>query len=384
MIYKIFDLTKFIFALIIAKILILLPGFKNVWLITERRAECKDNGYHLFKYLRNEHPEINAFYAIDKDSKQREKIEKYGNVVTFNSFKHYIIALSATKLIGAFLPCGIPQSMCFYKFNKLVKGKICFLQHGITKENIKSLHYENTHLDLFVCGAKPEYDFIKKNYGYNENAIIYSGFCRYDNLENSETENIILVMPTWRQWIPSATWNSKEKINVDDIEYFKLYKELIENDKIANLLNSYGYKLIFYLHHEMQPYIDYFLNENTNIIIASEQDFDVQELLKKSACLVTDYSSVAFDFAYMKKPLIYYQFDEIEYYKNHYSKGYYDYDTMGFGAKCYNIYMVEAELEKIFQNDFKMNDIFEKRVDKFFLYRDKKNCKRNFEAIKNI
>lgn len=385
MINKVFDIMKFSLAVMASKIIKVFPKYRDVWLITERRAECKDNGYHLFKYLRTNHPDINVFYAIDKNSYQRKKIIDYGNVVNFNSFKHYVLALTATKLIGAFLPCGIPDSISFYKFVNMVKGKKCFLQHGITKENIKSLHYERTQLDLFICGAKPEYDYILQNFGYQKENVKYSGFCRYDNLNEFNIEKLILIMPTWRQWIPSSTWHEKESLSdLSSIEYFENYKKLINDKKILSLLERHGYRIIFYIHHEMQPYIDYFGKSNDIITIASENEYDVQDLLKSASFLITDYSSVAFDFAYMKKPLIYYQFDEDKYYKNHYNKGYFDYGDMGFGQKCSNLEQVILEMESILEKGCNMNEIYKRRVDNFFLYRDKNNCERNYKAISNI
>lgn len=43
--------------------------------------------------------------------------------------------------------------------------------------------------------------------------------------------------------------------------------------------------------------------------------YDVQQLLKESLLLITDYSSVFFDMMYMNKPVIFYQFDENQYRK---------------------------------------------------------------------
>ena len=71
--------------------------------------------------------------------------------------------------------------------------------------------------------------------------------------------------------------------------------------------------------------------QNNSIIIAHKDDYDVQDLLIRSSVLVTDYSSVFFDFAYMGKPVIYYQFDEDEFRKNHYQEGYFSYREHGFG-----------------------------------------------------
>ena len=381
---KTLDVCKFFSALIVSKLIKLNPRKKDIWIITERKAECKDNGYYLFKYLREKHSEIKAYYAIEKDSIQKEKILSYGNVLKFNSFMHYVYALSAEKLIGAFLPCGIPDSFCFYKFTNLVKGKHIFLQHGITKEPIPSLFYENTGVDMFICGAEPEYEFVKKEFHYPEKNIAYTGFCRFDGLTNIESEKAILLMPTWRKWIPSATWGEGQEINSEQYEYFQAYKSLIQNEKIKELLQKYEYKMILFLHHEMQPYMKYFNQLSENIVLATEEEYDVQYLLKTSACLITDYSSVAFDFAYMKKPVIYYQFDEEEYYSKHYPKGYFDYDRDGFGNKCKDINEVIEALEISLSRNNQVEKRYKERVEKFFVYHDKKNCERVFGEISKL
>ena len=41
------------------------------------------------------------------------------------------------------------------------------LQHGaVIKDEMQWLHRENLYLDLFVCGAKPEYEYIRDTYGF--------------------------------------------------------------------------------------------------------------------------------------------------------------------------------------------------------------------------
>lgn len=380
---KVFDVVKFIFAYFFSFGLKFIK--KDIWLITERRFECKDNGYYLYKYIRENHPNRNAYYVIDKRSKQIEKIKDYDNMIYFNSFKHYVYALASSKLIGAFIPVGIPDSVCFYKFDKLIKGKKVFLQHGITKEKIESLTSNNLDIELFVCGAKPEYEYINSEFGYENGVVQYTGFCRYDGLNNYKTEKFILVMPTWRQWIPSATFDNGKISNLDEYDYFVKYKGLLSNEELNNLLLSSGYKLLFFLHHEMQPYIDYFqICGNEHITICSENDYDVQYLLKSAALLITDYSSVAFDFAYMKKPIIYYQFDESLYYKKHYERGYFDYDKMGFGRKVNDVSDLLFEIKKIINNGFDVDEKYLKHIDEFFVYRDNKNCERVYKCIEKI
>ena len=67
------------------------------------------------------------------------------------------------------------------------------------------------------------------------------------------------------------------------------------------------------LHDKMIPYKDKFITTNSRIKIVDKTEKSIQELLRECKYLITDYSSVAFDFAYMKKPLQYFQFDYEEF-----------------------------------------------------------------------
>lgn len=379
--YKTKEVLKFSAAFIASKCLLFDSENRNIWIITERRNECKDNGYYLFKYLREFHPEMKVYYVIENNAEHRKRIEKYGNIIDYNSWRHYVYSLAATRLIGAFLPCGIPDSFCFYKFDRFIHGKKVFLQHGITQSKVKSLFYDQNKVDCFICGAEPEYKSILTDFNYPYENVKYTGFCRFDGLYDYQKEKTILVMPTWRKWIPSDTWRKGYRANPDDFEFFRNFKALIEDPDIRIMLKTHSAKMIFFLHHEIQKYMDYYGASDDLIIRGSETEYDVQSLLKSCTCLITDYSSVAFDFAYMKKPVIYYQFDEREYYSKHYQKGYFEYDTMGFGNKCETLNDVKKELLHYFENDFVMDDRFISRVENFFTLHDRQNCARVYEVI---
>lgn len=43
---------------------------KQCWLITERPTDARDNGYVLFKWLCQNHPEKNVIYAIRKNARR--------------------------------------------------------------------------------------------------------------------------------------------------------------------------------------------------------------------------------------------------------------------------------------------------------------------------
>ena len=105
---------------------------------------------------------------------------------------------------------------------------------------------------------------------------------------------------------------------------------------------------------------------------------DVQQLLKESLLLVTDFSSVYFDFAYMHKPVIYFQFDEDAFYDEHYHKGYFDYRRDGFGDVCLNVTSVVKSITEVFINQFNMDKKYLDRTTRFFTL-DKKLAKLDIE-----
>jgi len=116
-------------------------------------------------------------------------------------------------------------------------------------------------------------------------------------------------------------------------------------------------------------------------VIADFDHFDVQTLLKESAILISDYSSVAFDFAYMRKPVIYYQFDEELFFEKHYHRGYFDYTTIGFGDVCKKEADVIESISRICSQGMHIEERYSERVNRFFPLYDTSNCERIYQLI---
>ena len=113
-------------------------------------------------------------------------------------------------------------------------------------------------------------------------------------------------------------------------------------------------------------------------------EYDVQQLLRECDLLITDYSSINIDFAYMKKPLLYYQFDYEMFRNGQYGEGYFNYERDGFGKVCLNQQDLLGSLKEIIREGFRMPSQYCSRADGFFTFHDKNNCKRNYEAICKI
>ena len=369
----------FRFAYAMAKRLVLLPfRKKGVWLVCERGTDARDNGYHMFRFLRTEHPEINVWYIITRDSADYDKVAKYGNIVIAGTLKHWILYISAEKILTAFEPHFCPsKSYAFYKYVKKQNNQIeVFLQHGVIGNDLPLYHRDRSSLDIFICGAKPEFDFISSTFGYKNGEVRYTGLARFDALHNIETKRQLLIMPTYRKWFRDMS--EKE---ISESLYVKLWQSFINSPELVRMAHENNVNVIFYPHQLMQQYVSLFTSPDSCITIADYRHFDVQPLLKESCMLISDYSSVQFDFAYMEKPQVYYQFDEAEVFTKHYGRGYFDYRDTGFGE----VVTTEEELLKVVEDYLKNNcslkPFYRNRIAGFFPLHDTHNCERIFGEI---
>lgn len=360
---------------------------KNFWLICEDKMEARDNGFALFKYIKTKHPEQKVYYAIDKKSPDYGKVSALGSVISYGTFKHWLYYLAAKHNISP-QKGGKPNAAVCYllEISGLLKNSRIFLQHGIIKDDMPWLYYQNTRFALFLCGAKPEYDFVSNNFGYPKKSLKLSGLARFDFLhEDIRDRKLILVMPTWRNWFCLKSNNKDGKLEiVNKSFYFKSWQEFLNSSQLHKILEDNNLHLLFYPHRNMQPYLDLFKTKSDRIVLAHQKDFDVQDLLRRCSLLITDYSSVFFDVVYMKKPVLFYQFDTQEFRARQYAKGYFDYGNNPFGIRYISLDKLLIALEQNIKAGFKVSEKFLRAHKKYFPLYDTQNCERIYREIENI
>lgn len=361
---------------------------KDLWIVCEDENEARDNGFWFFKYVRENHPTQECVYAIHKSSFDFDKVRKLGRTVEFGSLKHWIMYLASTKKISS-QKAGNPNAAIFYflEVYGILKDKRIFLQHGVIKDDLTWLHYDVTKMKRFICGAYPEYKYIKDTYGYPKGNVRYTGLCRFDGLHDFLAKRQILIMPTWREWIADEDHRLKEYEGTTVIpktNYFIKWTEFLNSPKLAELSQKYDVNFVFFPHRGMQKYMEFFPKSNDYLKIMSGKDIDIQILLKESALMITDYSSVFFDFLYMKKPVIYYQFDYDMFRKGQYKEGYFNYKNNPFAGSYSDINSVFTEMEKSIINQFAVTDSFLSAHKNYFPLYDTDNCKRVYEVVKNL
>lgn len=381
-----FPEIKCIFYMLVSYVLSRFVREDNLWLVCERGTEARDNGLWMYRFIKQNHPEVNVKFIITPTSEDRKRIEQVNRachseseIVAANSFCHYLLMWKARYMLSTHLLGCLPYfedhpGLKMWVVNRIPDTKMVWLQHGIIGNDLKVAYYGNGKIDLFICGAKSEYDFVCQRFGYPSGVVKYTGLARYDGLHGAKVKkNQILLMPTWRQWLNRDNFGSSE--------YLKVYLSLLNNEKLHQLLEKYDSHLIFYPHYEVQPYIGVFHEKikSPRIVIADKGKYDIQTLLKESTLLITDYSSVLFDFSYMRKPLLFYQFDLADFFQIHYAKGYFRYET--FGPLAQNEGELLAYLEKTLRSGMQVDAAIAKRMEAFFPLCDTHNCERIYQEI---
>ena len=356
------------------------PFFRNkkIWFYMDRPEVSDDNGMHLFKYVVDKDPDIKKYFILNKDSPDFKEMEKIGKVIGFKSIKHRFLGMFVENIVTS-----QPDNEIIYPFwgtyphiAGLLKSNTIFLQHGIIKEDISSwVNKSNMNLSFFLTSAPLEYkSILTYPYNYGSDVVQLLGLPRYDNLENKEDKKIV-IMPSWRRYL---TRKSDEYIK--NSEFFKKFNSLINNEKLIEYARENNYEIIFRPHPKVYNFINLF-DENDYVKIDFEKT-RYQELFNTGSVLITDYSSVAFDFAYLKKPIIYYQYAEDYHFDR--EDSFFEYETMGFGEVIKSEDELIDLLIEYMENDCQMKNEYVERVENFFIYTDKNNCKRVYDKIKEI
>lgn len=169
---------------------------------------------------------------------------------------------------------------------------------------------DSENINWLLSGCEYSTSIFKRCFWYN-GQILPTGTPRNDllfnddhslkqqifkKLEISENTNIVLYAPTFRKG--------------DSLEYYNIqYKQLIQS------LEKYkegGWIVLVRLHPHLRNLSQSLLKGEANVLDATDYD-DIQELLYIADMVISDYSSLIFDFAMTLRPCLLYVPDLVEY-----------------------------------------------------------------------
>lgn len=234
---------------------------------------------------------------------------------------------------------------------------------------------------------------VAKNYGWKDENIIKLCLPKWDKYYNvspqmKENDKSIFVFFTWREI--NMTKNLKEisKLSISKF-YINNILLLLNNSKLNNELNKKNITLFFGLHQNLMYLKDY-INKNFNFIKIIKNEM-ISNCLLKSSLIISDFSSVIFDFIYQKKPVILYipDYEDPEI-KDVYTNNYYNLiksvgnGTIHFENQFYNSQDVVDKIIFYINNNFQIENKLEKFYESFEFKCKKDNIQHFIDYIKNI
>lgn len=289
----------------------------STWLIGGSNGWYYDgNAAVLFEHIRKKHPEIKIYWVMKRRSAHWEKVRSIGPVIAYGSLKSLWLSMKAGVIISTHSRrsdiADIPRRYCR-------RALAVHLFHGVTalKRKAPDSGAYYAEYDLLIATGPRERE-IKKLLGCPEERLVVTGFPQHDRLpvENTApgtTERQILFLPTWRSWLAKMSYSIADDIREIDENYFKPILDLITQRELVEFCNRNRVRVRLMIHRNMQFWwrdfvarYGYHLDKYVDVL---SPEASVQQELIAATILVTDYSSVAWEFLYMMKPVVFYTFD---------------------------------------------------------------------------
>lgn len=282
----------------------LIRAFSRVWVVGETPYKAQDAGFHLFGWVRRNHPNLPVHYVISADSPERPAVDELGRAVTMRSREH-IRACFLARRFATTHKVDFIVATTDRRAVRWMRGTRVFLQHGVMGTKNMTDTYGRLapvfHTDYFHVSSPRERELVVNDLRYRPEQVRVTGLSRFDRLleRTPEPPRGVLVIPTWRDWLlrPATFLPS---------EFLERWRAFLESDALREAIAD-GLPVTVILHPNMRFYGEALAADGVTVL--GQGDVDVQTLMRTHAAMVTDYSSVGFDFSFQGRPVFYHQFD---------------------------------------------------------------------------
>ncbi len=372
----------------------------NIWVFGSHSGkDYADNSKALFEYA-SKQDKIRAVWLTRSDNILNRIRDLNYEVYKFYSLRGIYCALVSKCVILSYSYDDVSVfAYLLAKFKKIIQ-----LFHGVP---LKKLEIEASRGFLnkiirkilwFIMGKR--YDLIisttpkVKNIFANffkvkSDIVVTTGYPRndiladnkidlgmYSKLNFRENSKIILYMPTYRDY------------SQDDPNFNLFFKYKFDIQKLETILKNKKAELVIKLHHRDYKYVEKILTglnqyERVHFISPKHGSIDTYNLVKIADILITDYSSIYFDYLLLNRPIIFSAFDKNEYENK--DKGFYlNYDDVTPGKKCINWIEVFDEISDILSGKDYYKEARKKINILFNPYSDDRSAERVFKVISNL
>lgn len=373
--------------------------YADAWILLDRVDAGGDSAEHLYRYIRQAKPEINAWFALKRDSRDWDRLQSEGfRLLEYGSFEFKVALSFARNLISSHADIEMTEPIPTDAYpQKRRPWKFIFLQHGVIQSDLSGW-LNQKDIDLFVTTTRDEYESIAGDctpYKYSAKDTALTGLPRHDNLLKlaegiGPEKKYILVSPTWRHFlVKPKVIGSGERAAASDFyesDFYRSWMSLLTDPRLIDIATEQGLEIAFLPHPNLEEAMAD-VSLDPRIKRMSYRDGQIQKLFAQSAVLITDYSSIAFDLAYINTEIHYFQFDKEDMFggKHTMSKGYYDHETDGFGPVHESVDSLLGRGEVgLLGISAQHKDTYGDRVRKAFAFHDSGASERVVIAIENL
>lgn len=370
----------------------------NTWLFMDRDTRADDNAEHLYRYLMKNHPEQNIIFALRRDSKDWNRLEKEGfNLIDFGSpqFEKQL------KKVSTILSSQADEYVYSYFGDDFFDSKdFVFLQHGIIMNDLSS--WLNGFIPSLMLTTTPqETNYLASDgapYVYTPRQVALTGLPRHDSLIekrqshiNSPERSTLLIVPTWRRYLSGSRIGPSSSMKLSPAftssEYKKAWEDLLRSEELKAFAEKQELQIVLYPHPNVLPYLE--AGEMTvppYVEVATSGARSFQDYVAEASVCITDYSSASLDASLAGVPVIYYQFDKEKFFSGEHGleRGYFDFERDGFGPVAYDREQCFEALEALASQNFTVNAPYSERMAATFTMADGHCCERVYAAIQKL
>jgi hypothetical protein len=374
-----------------------LPGirnrFRDAWAISDRDADADDSGEHFYRWLRQHHPEVNAWYLLERESPDWGRLEAEGFRLLAPGFWRKCMLLNASHVVATHThhsSAGFDVGL----YGDWMRWRFTFLPHGMNMNDVS--HWLNTQaIDCFITWSPPEQQSIivdDSGYRYTTKETVYAGLPRHDVLirvaaaVQQADRNLLLFMPTWRASLfderALASTTEERLAIVERSEFARSWRQVLNHPGLRELAREQGLQLGFFAHTNLVPVLQALhLPPEFRVFRAGVDRF--QPVIAKTTAFVTDYTSVAFEFALLRRAVFYFQPDRERFYggDHNWRPGYFDYDRDAFGPVARSADELVVQLVRSAQVGFLPESSFVARMQHALPDANEGACERVYKAI---
>jgi len=376
----------------------LIPKKKGLWIFGAWYGEkYGDNTKYLFEYINKNEPHIRAIW-LTKNQQALTLVQNKGFEANWMySLKGFYYSARAEKL---FITVGVKD------INRFVinRKNLILMWHGntpikkivfddkITRKNQSVI--EKLIFSIFpflgmtqfngvtISGSDDASKIFKSALKTSDDRILLTGFPRNDSFFSSNQNSFLC-----------EELDKLKKLNMTSVIYMPTHRkegkgnidELLQNDiiELNSLFKSIQSTLFIKLHYFHLEQLNFKNLSNIYFIRDEDIDQDIYTVLSNFDILITDFSSVHFDFLHTRGPIIFAPFDKKNYLQDD-REFYFDYSEVTPGPHANNWNEIIEYIQTFTENPNYYETERKQVHNRFNYFRDGNNSHRVFNAVKNL